>query len=235
MRVGLCGWTINAETYFRSFDTLEVQQTFYEPPSRLTMDRWREQAPQNFVFTIKAWQVITHRGTSSTYRRLRSEVNREQCGAFQLNETVLGAWEKTRDCARILRARAILFQCPASFRPTDENVANMRRFFGAIERMPGVAYLWEPRGDWPDDLLAEVCGDLDLVHTVDPFLRDSVTPKMTYWRLHGIGSHYRPYSNDELRSLAARVPGDGRDTWVMFNNIPRVDDARRFIACSASS
>jgi uncharacterized protein YecE (DUF72 family) len=101
--------------------------------------------------------------------------------------------------------------------------------------MPGVAYLWEPRGDWPDDLLAEVCGDLDLVHTVDPFLRDSVTPKMTYWRLHGIGSHYRPYSNDELRSLAARVPGDGRDTWVMFNNIPRVDDARRFIACSASS
>ena len=229
MRVGLCGWTINAETYFRSFDTLEVQQTFYEPPSRLTMDRWREQAPEDFAFTIKAWQVITHRGTSRTYRRLRSEVNREECGAFQLNGTVLGAWEKTRDCARILRARAVLFQCPASFRPTEENVSNMRHFFGAIERMPGVAFLWEPRGDWPDDLLIEVCRDLDLVHTVDPFLRDSVTPDLTYWRLHGIGSHYRPYTDDELRSLAARVPGDARETWVMFNNIPRVDDARRFL------
>jgi uncharacterized protein YecE (DUF72 family) len=235
MRVGLCGWTINAETYLRTFDTLEVQQTFYEPPSRLTMDRWREQAPENFVFTIKAWQVITHRGTSRTYRRLRSEVNREECGAFQLNDTVLAAWEKTRDCARLLRARAILFQCPASFRPTDENVANMRRFFGAIDRMQGVDYLWEPRGDWPDDLLSEVCRDLSLVHTVDPFLRDSVTPEMTYWRLHGIGSHYRPYTDDELRALAARVPAGARETYVMFNNIPRVDDAKRFIACSASS
>ncbi len=226
MRIGLCGWTINAETYFQTFDTLEVQQTFYEPPSRVTMDRWREQAPEGFVFTIKAWQVITHRSTSTTYRRLRSEVNRDECGAFRLNDTVLAGWQKTRECARILRAKAILFQCPASFKPTDENVENMRRFFGAIERMKNVHYLWEPRGAWPDDLLSGVCRELQLVHTVDPFLRDTVTPELTYWRLHGIGSHYRPYTGDELRSLAARVPA--AETYVMFNNIPRVDDAKRF-------
>jgi uncharacterized protein YecE (DUF72 family) len=28
-------------------------------------------APAEFEFTIKAWQVITHLGTSRTYRRLR--------------------------------------------------------------------------------------------------------------------------------------------------------------------
>jgi uncharacterized protein YecE (DUF72 family) len=228
MRIGLCGWTINVAKYFELFDTLEVQQTFYEPPSRVTMDRWREQAPAGFVFTIKAWQVITHRSTSNTYRRLRSDINREEAGAFRVNETVMSAWQKTRECARILRAKAILFQCPASFRPTDENVENMRRFFGEIERMPGVDYLWEPRGAWPDDVLTGVCRELRLVHTVDPFLRDSVTPERTYWRLHGIGSHYRPYTDEELQSLAARVPHD--DTWVMFNNIPRVDDATRFRA-----
>jgi uncharacterized protein YecE (DUF72 family) len=228
VRLGLCGWTINADDYFATFDTLEVQQTFYEPPSRLTMDRWREQAPPGFVFTIKAWQIITHRSTSSTYRRLRSEVNREACGAFQLNETVLHAWKVTRDCARLLRARAILFQCPASFRPTEENVANLRRFFGEIGATEGVQYLWEPRGAWPDELLVDLCRELNLVHTVDPFLRDSVTPETTYWRLHGIGSHYRPYTDDELRALAARVPADARETYVMFNNIPRVGDAKRF-------
>jgi len=228
MRLGLCGWTINLADYFATFDTVEVQQTFYEPPSRLTMDRWREQAPAGFVFTIKAWQVITHRSTSTTYRRLRSEVNREECGAFQLNATTLQAWKVTRDCARLLRAKAILFQCPASFRATEENVEAMRRFFGEIGRMEDVHYLWEPRGPWPDDLLLDVCRDLGLVHTVDPSLRDSVTPEVTYWRLHGIGSHYRPYTDDELRQYASRLPPASRETYVMFNNIPRVDDAKRF-------
>jgi uncharacterized protein YecE (DUF72 family) len=228
MRIGLCGWTISVDRYFELFDTLEVQQTFYEPPSRVTMDRWREQAPAGFVFTIKAWQVITHRSTSTTYRRLRSDINRDEAGAFRLNETVMSAWQKTRECARILRAKAILFQCPASFKPTDENVENMRRFFGAIERMSGVDYLWEPRGAWPDELLIDVCRELQLVHTVDPFLRDTVTPELTYWRLHGIGSHYKSYTDAELQSLAARVPQE--NTYVMFNNIPRVEDAQRFRA-----
>ena len=227
MRVGLCGWTINANTYFELFDTLEVQQTFYEPPSRVTMDRWREQAPAGFVFTMKAWQVITHRSTSNTYRRLRSDIDRDEAGAFRVNATVMAAWAKTRECARILRARAILFQCPASFKPTDENVENMRRFFGEIERMDGVAFVWEPRGPWPDDLVTAVCNELGLIHAVDPFLRESLTPQLTYWRLHGIGSHYRPYTDEELRALAARVPAG--PAYVLFNNIPRAGDATRFL------
>jgi uncharacterized protein YecE (DUF72 family) len=229
-RVGLCGFTIGAAEYFATFDTLEVQQTFYEPPSKLTMTRWREQAPAGFVFTIKAWQVITHRGTSKTYRRLRSEVDLSQCGAFQLNDTVRRAWEVTRDCARVLRAKAILFQCPASFRATEENVGNMRGFFGAIERMPDVHYLWEPRGAWPDAVVGDVCRELGLVHAVDPFVRASLTPEVTYWRLHGIGSHYRSYTDEELREAASRLPGEAREAYVMFNNIPRVGDAKRFMA-----
>lgn len=230
VHVGLCGFTINAADYFATYDCLEVQQTFYEPPSKLTMNRWRDQASDEFIFTIKAWQIITHRSTSTTYRRLKTEVDRTECGAFQVNGTVMKAWKVTRDCARLLRARAILFQCPASFKPTDENIGNMRRFFGEIERMKGVDYLWEPRGAWPDEVLADVCRELDLVHTVDPFLRDTVTPELTYWRLHGIGSAYRAYNDEELRALAARVPKDNRETYVMFNNIPRPGDSKRFMA-----
>jgi uncharacterized protein YecE (DUF72 family) len=229
IRVGLCGFTIGAATYFETFDTLEVQQTFYDPPSRDTMFRWREQAPEGFVFTLKAWQVITHRATSNTYRRMKTRVgDRSAVGAFQLNDTTLHAWKVTRDAARLLRAKAILFQCPASFKPTEENVDNMRLFFGAIDRLDGVHFLWEPRGPWPPELVLDVCRELNLVDTVDPFLRDSVTPELLYWRLHGIGSHYRPYTDEELAQLAARLPRDA-NAYVMFNNIPRVGDAQKFI------
>lgn len=46
--------------YFERFSIVEVQQTFYEPPARSTLLRWRESAPQGFEFTLKAWQLITH-------------------------------------------------------------------------------------------------------------------------------------------------------------------------------
>jgi len=234
IRLGLCGFTIAAADYFATFDTLEVQQTFYEPPSRLTMSRWREQAPEGFVFTIKAWQIITHRATSKTYRRLRTPVERkEDCGAFQLNGTVLAAWKTTADCARLLRAKAILFQCPASFKPTEENADNMRRFFGAIERLPGIDYLFEPRGAWPDAFSRDLCRELGLIHAVDPFVHPSQTPELLYWRLHGLGSAYRPYTEDELRQLAGMLPDDANG-YVMFNNIPRVADAQKFRQIAAA-
>ncbi|HYO75508.1 MAG TPA: DUF72 domain-containing protein [Thermoanaerobaculia bacterium] len=229
IRTGLCGFTIGAAAYFETFDVVEVQQTFYEPPSKLTMDRWRAQAPPGFIFTIKAWQLITHRGTSTTYRRLKSEVNKEEVGAFQLNQTTLHGWKVTRDCARLLSAKAILFQCPASFKPTDENIGNMRRFFAEIGRMKDVDYLWEPRGAaWSDDVVRDLCAELQLVHAVDPFVRPSLTPELLYWRLHGIGNHYHVYTDAQLRQLHAWLPKDANG-YVMFNNIPRVGDAKRFI------
>ena len=228
LRVGLCGFTIGAATYFETFDTVEVQQTFYEPPAKLTMDRWRAQAPPDFVFTIKAWQLITHRASSTTYRRLRTEINREEAGAFQVNATTMHGWKVTRDCARLLRAKAILFQCPASFKPTPENIGNMRRFFAEAERLEGVDYLWEPRGAWPDEIVLGLCDELGLVHAVDPFVRPSLTPSLLYWRLHGIGNHYHVYTDAELRQLKAWLP-PGANGYVMFNNIPRAGDARRFV------
>ena len=231
IRLGLCGFTMSASEYFETFPVVEVQQTFYEPPAPRTLLRWREQSPEGFEFTMKAWQLITHRATSKTYRRLKTALTDEEkrdAGSFQLTPIVRRAWTITLECARVLRATSILLQCPASFRPTDENLANMRRFFAAIERPDGVRLMWEPRGDaWQDDVILDLCRQLSLTHVVDPFVRNALTSSPTYWRLHGLGNAYRSYTDDELRTLAARVPADG-DTYVMFNNIPRVGDARRF-------
>jgi uncharacterized protein YecE (DUF72 family) len=225
IRIGLCGFTVSAREYFETWPVLEVQQTFYDPPDDRTLLRWREQSPEGFEFTMKAWQLITHRGTSNTYRRMKTPADLSECGSFAPTPTVMRGWERTRRCAEVLRATMILFQCPASFRPTEENVDNLRRFFTAIDRP--ARFLWEPRGDWPDVLLTELCAELELTHVVDPFLRPSVTTGLTYWRLHGIGSHRHVYTDDELRLLRSRVPAEG-ETYVMFNNIPRVRDAQRF-------
>jgi uncharacterized protein YecE (DUF72 family) len=234
VKVGLCGFSMGAAAYYAKFPVVEVQQTFYDPPARATLDRWRAQAPTSFEFTIKAWQVITHRGTSTTYRRLKSpfsEQQRAEAGAFRDNETVRGAWITTLECARRLRATAILFQCPASFKATEENANSMRHFFGSIERPSGLRMLWEPRGPWPDPLVAALCEELDLVHATDPFVRPSLTPELIYWRLHGNGSAYASYSDEELEQLHNWL-GASNEAYVMFNNVPRVQDVKRFTELS---
>jgi uncharacterized protein YecE (DUF72 family) len=104
----------------------------------------------------------------------------------------------------------------------------MRRFFTTIERPRNVRFLWEPRGPWPDETIVRLCTDLALIHATDPFVRPSLTPELTYWRLHGNGSAYAVYTDDELRQLHAWLPQSG-DAYVMFNNIPRVADSKRFL------
>ena len=232
LKLGMCGFTIGAAAYVKQFRVVEVQQTFYDPPAPETLRKWRDAAPPEFEFTMKAWQVITHRGTSRTYRRLRRPFGPErlaEAGAFQLNETTIAAWDESCRCAAILRATAILLQCPASFRATDENIAAMRVFLRAVHRPPGVRLMWEPRGPWPADVVHDLCRELQLVHAVDPFVQPSVTPALLYWRLHGNRSHWARYTDEELGQIIAWLPADPSvEAYVLFNNIPRVKDVRRF-------
>ena len=231
-RLGLCGFTMAFEDYLREYRLVEVQQTFYEPPRDGTMRRWRALAPGPFEFTIKAWQLVTHDASSPTYRRLRAPLSAEErmeAGAFRTTPVVLRAWRRTLECAAILDATAILLQLPASFRPTDENIERMHDFFGTVHRPAGVRILWEPRGPWPPDVVAGICRELGLVHVVDPFVATTVTPEQTYFRLHGITGARHVYTDAELEQLADMLPDDPEVApYVLFNNLPRVEDARRF-------
>ena len=232
VKVGLCGFTMAFDDYIREYRLVEVQQTFYEPPREGTMRRWRAQAPSDFEFTIKAWQLITHDASSPTYRRLRSpltDADRAEAGAFRMSPIVLRAWRRTLDCAAILRATAILFQCPASFRPTADNIDRMGAFFESVQRPSGVRMLWEPRGPWPAEVVAGLCRDLGLVHVVDPFVSTTVTPDQTYLRLHGTTGARHVYTDAELDELADMLPAaPSHPPYVLFNNLPRVEDTRRF-------
>ena len=232
VRLGLCGWTIAQREYVERFRLVEVQHTFYEPPNDALLERWRRQVPSWFEFTIKAWQLVTHESASPTYRRMKRPLPPEdhgQVGAFRTTPPVLAAWARTIECARILRATAVLLQCPRSFTPTDVNVDRLRTFASTVERPSEMRLLWEPRGDWPTSLVLDLCRDLELVHVVDPMQTETVTPEQTYYRLHGTTGARHVHTDDELRRLRDLVV-DRPTPYVLFNNLPRPGDAARFSA-----
>ncbi|MDQ4124637.1 MAG: DUF72 domain-containing protein [Actinomycetota bacterium] len=155
-------------------------------------------------------------------------------GDFQDTHEVWSAWDRTLEWARALEAPVVIFQCPRSFRPTEGSIDNLRTFFGKVER-DGMRFAWEPRG-WPDELVADLCRDLDLVHCVDPLIDDTQWGDFAYHRLHGLPAYryrYR-YTDADLDRIhaAARAEFDsGREcVYVMFNNWWLHDDARRFVA-----
>ena len=230
--VGTCGFAESQARTFRDFDILEVQQSFYQPPRPETVQRWREKTPADFVFTLKAWQLITHTPSSPTYRRLREPLSARQlaqCGHFRWNPVTRMAWARTRELAHALGARAVLFQTLKRFTPEPENLARLYRFFESIEREPGLRLAFEPRGEaWDAALLRTIVRDLKLVHVVDPFLRRPVGRGLRYFRLHGRPAyHYRyRYTDADLQALMQRVRGSWPH-WILFNNDHMREDALR--------
>lgn len=46
--------------YGSLFNSVEVNSTFYKLPKAATVARWATEVPENFAFTFKLWQEITH-------------------------------------------------------------------------------------------------------------------------------------------------------------------------------
>jgi uncharacterized protein YecE (DUF72 family) len=235
--VGCCGFPLSLARYAETFPVVEVQQTFYQPPMLETLAKWRAQVPAEFEFTLKAWQLITHEASSPTYRRLReklSDPQKKEAGGFRLSDTVMMAWERTLECARVLGSRVILFQCPARFAPSPENKASLRAFFREIRRPLGSAtgdppftFAWEPRGDWETNEIRELCEELNLIHALDPLRQEGAIPGHAYFRLHGLTGYRYDYTDQDLARLL-RLVRQRAFSYVLFNNISMLDDARRF-------
>lgn len=228
IKIGCCGFPKAKKEYYRRFRLVEVQQTFYQPPLLKTAETWRAGAPEGFEFAVKAWQLITHPASSPTYRRLRTRVeNPGRCGFFKPTDEVWAAWERTKEIALALRARIVLFQCPAGFAPTEAHVRDLRGFFSRLRR-PGREFLfaWEPRGGWDDGLIRDLCRDLGLIHCVDPFVRPPVFGDLAYFRLHGIGGYGYRFTEDDLRKVLLWCQ-EHPEVYLLFNNVSMFDDALR--------
>jgi uncharacterized protein YecE (DUF72 family) len=81
LRIGTCGFRSTKETYAERLSTVEIQHTFYQPPQIKTLEKWRAEIGEDFEFTLKAWQLITHESSSPTYKRLKRQMSEQEMAA----------------------------------------------------------------------------------------------------------------------------------------------------------
>lgn len=239
--VGCCGFCLSRSRYYSVFNVVELQETFYDLPDLGKLRRYREEAPQNFVFAIKAWQGITHPLDSPTWRRAKFVPDKslsDRYGFLKPTKEVFEAWEKVVEGARVVDAKVIVIQTPPSFGYSEENYRNAIEFFSTINSRNFIVG-WEPRGTWLQNLdkVAEVVARFEnVIHVVDPLkIRPAIDKPYAYFRLHGLGSgevNYRyRYSDEDLKKLCeitSSLIGKAEEVYIMFNNIYMAQDGQRF-------
>ena len=188
--------------YATVFDTVEVNNTFYHLPEVATFKHWRQQAPDDFIYAVKASRYITH------MKRL-----------IEPREALRLFLQRARRLGRHLGP--VLYQLPPSFRP---NLERLRAFCRMLPK--ALTHVIEFRHkEWlaeaTFDLLAEYQVCLCL-HDIIPNHPRRVTGKAAYVRFHGVGSKYGgSYGEDQLAEWAKwmRVTAEGGvPVYAYFNN-----------------
>lgn len=130
--------------YAAAFPSVEINASFYRIPSEKTLRGWLEETPEDFVFTLKASQKITH------VKRLRDAA--EPLGVFLRASRVLGE-----------RLGCILFQCPPNLRYAPDLLR------GFLAELPdeGIRYAMEFRHEsWSDPAVAETLAEKGIAFAI---------------------------------------------------------------------
>jgi uncharacterized protein YecE (DUF72 family) len=200
--------------YAQTFDTVEVNNTFYQLPSEEKVRRWKEDSPAGFLFVIKANRYITH---------MKNLLDPEEpVNTLMARIEILGQ-----------KLGPILFQLPPHWNVNAERLANF------LEVLPqGPRYVFEFRDEswYADEIyrLLEEAGAAFCIHDHrDAPSPEEVTADFVYLRFHGPrGDYGGKYREEDLREWAERIAGwrgAGRDAYGYFNNDMRgyaVENAR---------
>ena len=160
----------------RYFDTVEVNSTFYRPPSPETPRRWARRVSVNarFKFTAKLWQRFTHQRESAW---TQDEVDAVRAGLDPLAEAS--------------RLGAVLVQFPWSFKASAGSLEWLSDIAAAFEEYPLVVEV--RHASWNRPGFYEWLGERDMgfVNIDQPVFRRSIEPsakasaRVGYVRLHG--------------------------------------------------
>ncbi len=118
--------------YAEIFDTIEVDSTFYAIPPTSTIENWYKKTPENFTFSLKMPQEITH---IHELRELSYIVLENFC-------------EKIRDLKEKLAT--VLIQMPPSFDGSKSNAQTLREFLKQLPKDINFAIEFRHR-DWMID------------------------------------------------------------------------------------
>src|SRR6185503_1478355 len=110
--------------YASQFPLVEVDSTYYFPPSESNSVLWIERTPKNFTFNIKAYSLLTNHPTrpNSLYKDLQPAVPEGKRNVYREklpDEVVDEVWQRFRDALMPLHSAgklgAVLFQFPQWF------------------------------------------------------------------------------------------------------------------------
>ena len=190
--------------YLRDFDTVELNNTFYQLPNESTFDAWRKSTPSDFLFAVKGSRFITH--------------------MIKLKDAQRGL---TNFLPRAERLRGklgpILWQLPPGWKV---NVERLEEFLATLPAKHD--YTFEFRHEtWMNDEVLEVLRRHDAAFCIyelagyhSPI---EITADWTYVRLHG-PTHFKyqgSYSDEQLAEWAERIRTWSRKMkaiYVYFDN-----------------
>lgn len=188
------------EHYAQTFDTVEINNTFYNLPAENTFDNWYEAAPENFLFSLKFSRFGSH------IKKLKDP-----------QEPI----ERFLELAERLdnKLGPILVQLPGRWQ------ANPERLDEFLKQAPK-RHRWALEFRDPSWLCEEIYSVLErhkaalCLHDMLPDHPERLTADWTYLRYHG--DHYQgSYSHQYLTAQAQKIEEylqKGCDVYAYFNN-----------------
>lgn len=188
--------------YARHFDTVEINNTFYRLPNEEAVMHWRDSAPPEFVFSVKASRFVTH------MKRL-------------LDPAI--STQKFFDRAELLGPKLgpILFQLPPRWK------LNLQRLEEFLVTLPGGHhYVFEFRdASWAEgrvyDLLRRFNAAVCFHDWQGVRWPGELTASFAYLRFHGpTGVYCGSYPTKVLKDWSREIESwDAiKQVWIYFNN-----------------
>lgn len=216
--IGTGGWAyFNApdrsslEAYSKVFNFVEVNYTFYEFPEIRRVEHWRRVVPEDFVFTVRCHQDLTHRiGLKPTDE------------AYAVFGQMIGY-------CRILDAPFLHLETPASYSLDDTRLAEAKDFFSTIDSK-GVRLAWEIRSPLIEKAI-KLLHDFNIVHSVDLSREEPSLPSnVIYTRLFGKGKHnIYQFTDEELEEIDQKIlKAETKTAVITYHGIRMNVDAIRF-------
>lgn len=189
--------------YTKTFNALELNNTFYRFPQVGTLQNWYQKAPNGFRFVVKAPRDITH------YKK------------FEDSADLLNKFYDTVKEGLLEKLGAVLFQLPPSFDYSEARLQNI------IQQLnPAFVNVIEFRNAswWRPDVIDLLRGaGITFCAVSFPGLDDQVvvnTPH-PYYRFHGVPKLYKSsYSDEFLEGVVAAIKDESpvKEAYLFFNN-----------------
>jgi len=179
--------------YASKLPAVELNNTFYRPPKPSMIETWKSQVPENFRFTLKASQGITH------FRRLKD--------AASATKFMLDTVSALED-----RLGVVLFRMPEDM---EKDLGRLETFLKHLPKDPPAAFEFR-HPTWFDEDVFELLRSENRVLCISdrddwPVSRIDRTADWGYLRLRRV-----KYSTGELRKWISRMRAQEWKTAYVF-------------------